>query len=91
MVDRCCNDKSIPDEVLYGKAGYLYALLFVQKYIGEGTVNERTILKVMYCYPSEVFKLCNEVTRHTEIMITVFLSFSLICVAISNSRYVMQF
>lgn len=27
-----------PDEVLYGKAGYLYALLFVKKYIPDDTV-----------------------------------------------------
>lgn len=60
MVDRCCNDKSIPDEVLYGKAGYLYALLFVQKYIGEGTVNERTILKVCDAILKSGAKLARE-------------------------------
>ncbi|XP_062847267.1 lanC-like protein 2 isoform X1 [Trichomycterus rosablanca] len=40
-------DLEIPDELLYGRAGYLYALLFVNKEIGPDTVDESTIAKVV--------------------------------------------
>lgn len=39
-------DSDIPDELLYGRAGYLYALLYVSKEIGPETVDENTIAKV---------------------------------------------
>lgn len=39
-------DSDIPDELLYGRAGYLYALLYVNKEIGPDTVDETTIAKV---------------------------------------------
>lgn len=35
------------DELLYGRAGYLYSLLFVNKYIGETTVPEKVINQVV--------------------------------------------
>lgn len=41
-------DSDIPDELLYGRAGYLYALLYVNKEIGADTVDEATITKVRY-------------------------------------------
>lgn len=28
------RDPSLPDEVLYGRAGYLFSLLFVQQHLG---------------------------------------------------------
>ncbi|KAK2854565.1 hypothetical protein Q7C36_006434 [Tachysurus vachellii] len=37
----------IPDELLYGRAGYLYALLYVNKEIGPETVDENIIAKVV--------------------------------------------
>ncbi|XP_063340347.1 lanC-like protein 2 [Pelmatolapia mariae] len=40
-------DSDIPDELLYGRAGYLYALLYVNKEIGTDTVDEDTITKVV--------------------------------------------
>ncbi|XP_048832836.1 lanC-like protein 2 isoform X2 [Brienomyrus brachyistius] len=40
-------DSDIPDELLYGRAGYLYALLFVNKEIGPNTVEEAVISKVV--------------------------------------------
>ncbi|KAL4000669.1 SH3 domain and tetratricopeptide repeat-containing protein [Sarotherodon galilaeus] len=40
-------DSDIPDELLYGRAGYLYALLYVNKEIGADTVDEDTITKVV--------------------------------------------
>lgn len=40
-------DSDIPDELLYGRAGYLYALLYVSKEIGPDAVDETTIAKVI--------------------------------------------
>lgn len=39
-------DSEIPDELLYGRAGYLYALLYVNNEIGPETVDETTVAKV---------------------------------------------
>ncbi|XP_071400523.1 lanC-like protein 2 [Centroberyx affinis] len=39
-------DSEMPDELLYGRAGYLYALLYVNKEMGADTVDESTIGKV---------------------------------------------
>ena len=41
-----CEDPSLPDELLYGRAGYLYALLFVQGHIGSDTIDSEIIHKV---------------------------------------------
>lgn len=41
-------DSDMPDELLYGRAGYLYALLYVNKEIGADTVDEGTITKVRH-------------------------------------------
>ncbi|KAG7218535.1 hypothetical protein INR49_006601, partial [Caranx melampygus] len=38
-------DSEMPDELLYGRAGYLFALLYVNKEIGGDTVDEETITK----------------------------------------------
>lgn len=35
------------DELLYGRAGYLYSLLFVQKYLGESSIPEKMINDVV--------------------------------------------
>ena len=40
MVDRCCNDKTLPDEVLYGRSGFLFSLLYVKKHIGDDVINQ---------------------------------------------------
>ncbi|XP_028425322.1 lanC-like protein 2 [Perca flavescens] len=40
-------DSEMPDELLYGRAGYLYALLYVNKEIGADAVDESTIAKVV--------------------------------------------
>uniref|UniRef100_A0A8C5HKQ7 LanC like 2 n=1 Tax=Gouania willdenowi TaxID=441366 RepID=A0A8C5HKQ7_GOUWI len=40
-------DSDMPDELLYGRAGYLYALLYVNKEIGANTVEETLIAKVV--------------------------------------------
>jgi len=36
----------LPDEVLYGRAGFLLALLFVKKNISEDAIDNRTINQV---------------------------------------------
>uniref|UniRef100_A0A3Q2CUZ8 LanC lantibiotic synthetase component C-like 2 (bacterial) n=1 Tax=Cyprinodon variegatus TaxID=28743 RepID=A0A3Q2CUZ8_CYPVA len=40
-------DAEMPDELLYGRAGYLYALLYVNKEVGADTVDNDTITKVV--------------------------------------------
>ncbi|XP_061661326.1 lanC-like protein 2 [Syngnathoides biaculeatus] len=39
-------DSEMPDELLYGRAGYLYALLYVNKEIGGDAADEATVTKV---------------------------------------------
>ena len=46
MCDRVCQDKSLPDEVLYGRAGYLFSLLFIQKHLGPEKVDGNLIDQV---------------------------------------------
>ena len=41
-----CESRSLPDEMLYGRAGYLYTLLHLQKELGEHTVNKQSIINV---------------------------------------------
>ncbi|EEF44459.1 lanC-like protein GCL2 isoform X2 [Ricinus communis] len=38
--------KNHPDELLYGRSGYLWACLFINKHIGEGTIPHTTIRAV---------------------------------------------
>lgn len=40
-------DSDMPDELLYGRAGYLFALLYINKEIGPETVDETTVTKVI--------------------------------------------
>ncbi|XP_041823702.1 lanC-like protein 2 [Melanotaenia boesemani] len=40
-------DAEMPDELLYGRAGYLYALLYINKEIAADIVDETTITKVV--------------------------------------------
>lgn len=41
-----CQDSDLPDELLYGRAGYLYALLYLNTEIGPGTVSESAVREV---------------------------------------------
>ena len=41
-----CDDPSMPDELLFGRVGYIYALLFVQQHLGEGKIDNSLVLKV---------------------------------------------
>lgn len=40
-------ESDLPNEYLYGRAGYLYALLFVNKHVHPPPVNEALIRKVI--------------------------------------------
>lgn len=42
----CKGDPSLPDEVLYGRAGYLFSLLFVQQHLGTEKINHDIINQV---------------------------------------------
>ncbi|XP_067928637.1 lanC-like protein 2 isoform X2 [Watersipora subatra] len=41
-----CASKSLPNEMLYGRAGYLYTLLYLQREIGESCVPKQAIVDV---------------------------------------------
>ncbi|KAM9307837.1 lanC-like protein 2 [Gastrophryne carolinensis] len=41
------TDSELPDELLYGRTGYLYALLYLNSEIGPGTIPEATIKEVV--------------------------------------------
>lgn len=45
-----CQDSDLPDELLYGRAGYLYALLYLNTEIGPGTVCESAIKEVRWVF-----------------------------------------
>ncbi|EDL88039.1 rCG52346, isoform CRA_c [Rattus norvegicus] len=42
-----CQESELPDELLFGRAGYLYALLYLNTEIGPGTVGETAIKEVV--------------------------------------------
>lgn len=48
QLQRCVlsPDSEVPDELLYGRAGYLYALLYVTKELGAAAVDQDTVSKV---------------------------------------------
>ena len=41
-----CSDPALPDEFLVGRVGYLFALLFVKRHLGEESVNPELISMV---------------------------------------------
>ncbi|CAI9715591.1 2 [Octopus vulgaris] len=45
MLPQVIQDESLPDEILYGRAGYVYALLFVRHYLGDA-LDGKLILQV---------------------------------------------
>lgn len=60
IADKVVDDAEIPDELLYGRSGYLYALLFVRHYISQQTVSDAVVarvnLNVCLAYCSNVCK-----------------------------------
>lgn len=47
MCDDVCSDRSLPDEILFGRCGYLSSLLFLQQHLGHDIVHNETISKVV--------------------------------------------
>ncbi|XP_051839953.1 lanC-like protein 2 [Antechinus flavipes] len=58
-------DADLPDELLYGRAGYLYALLYLNTEIGPNTVSESAIKEVVYAIIESGRNLSKE-ERKTE-------------------------
>ncbi|WAQ94656.1 LANC2-like protein [Mya arenaria] len=44
-----CEDPSLPDELLYGRVGYMYALLLVRKHCGNDSIHMDVVLQVFKC------------------------------------------
>ena len=40
------DDRSLPDELLFGRVGYLFALNFVQRHLGAEAVDQDLLAKV---------------------------------------------
>uniref|UniRef100_A0A8C2CPP5 LanC lantibiotic synthetase component C-like 2 (bacterial) n=1 Tax=Cyprinus carpio TaxID=7962 RepID=A0A8C2CPP5_CYPCA len=56
-------DSDLPDELLYGRAGFLYALLYVHTEIGPDAVDHNTIIKVSVVL---VYCMCVYLYRHDK-------------------------
>lgn len=57
-----CQESELPDELLYGRAGYLYALLYLNTEIGPGTVGETAIKEVLWaCWTYQSSKLTDSI------------------------------
>ncbi|XP_069114276.1 glutathione S-transferase LANCL1-like [Argopecten irradians] len=46
MHEDVCSDRNLPDEILFGRSGYLFALLFVQRHLGDEKIDNSVIYKV---------------------------------------------
>ena len=46
MCDEVCQKSDIPDENLYGRCGYLSALLFIRSHLGPEAIQSNSIIKV---------------------------------------------
>jgi hypothetical protein len=46
MCESVVSDPSLPDEILYGRAGYLYSLLFIQTHLGKEKISDAIIEQV---------------------------------------------
>lgn len=48
--------KDLPDELLYGRSGYLWACLFINKHVGKGTISStETVRKIVVIYFLSLF------------------------------------
>lgn len=43
-----CESTILPNELLYGRAGYLYTLLLLQREIGEQVVSKQSVINVSH-------------------------------------------
>ena len=46
MAQGVMESKSLANEMLYGRAGYLYTLLMLQKEIGETIISKNTVINL---------------------------------------------
>ncbi|XP_031565213.1 lanC-like protein 2 [Actinia tenebrosa] len=65
MCDRVCKDPSLPDEVLYGRSGYLYSLLYVQQELGQDKIKATTLNEVCSAIIASGQRLAKQ-ERHTS-------------------------
>ncbi|KAH9510308.1 LanC-like protein 2 [Bulinus truncatus] len=47
MCDEVCTDTTLPDEILFGRAGYLSTLMFLQQHLGPKSINRDLVVKVV--------------------------------------------
>ena len=47
LCNEVVSDESLSDELLYGRAGYLYSLLFVKNHLGDETVSDPVLEQVL--------------------------------------------
>jgi len=57
MLDRCCNDDNLPDEMLYGRSGYLHSLLLVRRCCGAASISDAVLEKVCHAILDSGYKL----------------------------------
>jgi len=61
------TDTSLPDEVLFGRSGYLLALLFVRRHLGTEAVPQTVIRQVsIAARQCTVFILLSKLTEEEE-------------------------
>jgi len=53
----------LPDELLYGRVGYLYSILFVKKHLGEETVNKSLVRDII----SAVLQSGQELSKRSKV------------------------
>ncbi|EDO42198.1 predicted protein [Nematostella vectensis] len=68
MTDRVLHDQSLPDEVLYGRAGYLYSLLHVQQEIGINKIDRALIDQICSAVVSSGLNLAKHLRHQSPLM-----------------------
>ncbi|XP_078377053.1 lanC-like protein 2 isoform X3 [Oculina patagonica] len=66
----CGGDPSLPDEVLYGRAGYLFSLLYVQQHLGAEKINHGIINQVCEAILDSGEKLSKHERSRSPLMYT---------------------
>ncbi|ESO05815.1 hypothetical protein HELRODRAFT_188186 [Helobdella robusta] len=46
LCQKALNEPNLPNELLYGRAGYLYSLMFVEGYLGFGSIDTNLLAKL---------------------------------------------
>lgn len=58
----------LPDEILYGRTGYLYALLYLNKYLRQNTIDSKTVQQVVSAVLRSGQNLAQREGRHVPLM-----------------------